>query len=296
MNESHLLNLIESRSRGLVLAGAELLVGPGDDAAVVRTVGGDRLVLTVDQLVEGRHYEAGTSLELVARKAVARSVSDVAAMGGVPVWAMATGLIPEGFAQGNELFTAMHEWANRFGCPLIGGDIASGPGPMSLTVTVCGRMEDGHEPKLRSGAQVGDEIWITGPVGNSLASGWHLNFEPRVEVGRAASALADVHAMIDLSDGLGRDAGRVGRASGVTLEIDAARIPLREGCADWRSAIGDGEDYELFVVGRDLAGKLEGLIGPIGVVRQTERDGEPGAVVVDETGQRLDVSGLGWDH
>lgn len=292
MNESHLLSLIESRSQGLSLAGAELLVGPGDDAAVVRPLGGDWLVLTVDQLVEGRHYESGTALDLVARKAVARSVSDVAAMGAVPVWAMATGLLPEGFQHGDELFAALHRWANRLGCPLIGGDIASGPGPMSLTVTVCGRMEDGHEPKLRSGAKVGDEIWITGPVGNSFASGWHLNFEPRVQVGRAASALADVHAMIDLSDGLGRDAGRVGRASGATLEIDAARIPLREGASDWRTAIGDGEDYELLIVGRDLAGKLEGLIGPIGVVRE----GEPGAIVIDESGERHDVNSLGWDH
>ena len=292
MNESHLLNLIESRSKGLALAGAELLVGPGDDAAVVRTAGGDRLVLTVDQLVEGRHFEAGTSLELVARKAVARSVSDVAAMGAMPVWAMATGLLPEGFALGDELFASMHKWANTFGCPLIGGDIASGPGPMALTVTVCGQMEPGHEPKLRSGAKVGDEIWITGPVGNSFASGWHLSFEPRVEVGRKASALADVHAMIDLSDGLGRDAGRVGKASGVSLEIDAARIPLRENASDWRTAIGEGEDYELLVVGRGLEGKLAGLIGPIGVVRS----GEPGAVVIDEAGVRHDVAEMGWDH
>jgi len=292
MNESHLLKLIESRSRGLALAGADLLVGPGDDAAVVRTAGGDRLVLTVDQLVEGRHFESGTSLELVARKAVARSVSDIAAMGAMPVWAMATGLLPEGFAQGDELFAALYKWANAFSCPLIGGDIASGPGPMALTVTVCGTMEAGHEPKLRSGAKVGDEIWITGPVGNSFASGWHLSFEPRIEIGRGASALMDVHAMIDLSDGLGRDAGRVGRASGVTLEIDAAKIPLRDGATDWRTAIGEGEDYELLVLGKGLAGKLAGLIGPIGVVRA----GEPGAVVIDEVGVRHDVGGMGWDH
>lgn len=292
MNESILLSLIESHSRGLALAGAELLVGPGDDAAVVRTAGGERLVLTVDQLVEGRHSAPGTALELVARKAVARSVSDVAAMGAVPVWAMATGLLPAGFGRGDELFAALHRWAVRFGCPLIGGDIATGPGPMALTVTVCGRMEEGHEPKLRSGARPGDEVWITGPVGNSLASGWHLSFEPRVDAGRAASALADVHAMIDLSDGLGRDAGRVGRASGVVLEFDSARIPLREGAADWRRAIADGEDYELLIVGQNLAGRIPGLLGPIGVVRE----GETGAAVVDESGARHDVSEAGWDH
>lgn len=292
MNESTLLTLIESRSRGLSLIGAELLVGPGDDAAVVRVPGGDVLVLTVDQVVEGRHYAPGTALELVARKAIARSVSDVAAMGASPVWAMATGLLPEGFAEGDELFSAMSRWAIRFGCPLIGGDIATGPGPMVLTATVCGRMEAGHEPRLRSGARVGDEVWLTGAVGNSLASGWHLAFEPRVDVGRAASACAGVHAMIDLSDGLGRDAGRVGRASGVSLEIGAEKIPLREGAAEWRQAAADGEDYELLIVGKDLAGKLPGLLGPIGVVRA----GRPGAVIIDEAGTRHDAGELGWDH
>lgn len=292
MNESALLTLIQSRSQGLALTGAELLVGPGDDAAVVRVAGGERLVLTVDQLVEGRHSAPGTALELVARKAVARSVSDVAAMGAVPVWAMATGLLPKGFERGDELFAALYRWANLFGCPLIGGDIATGPGPMALTVTVCGRMEEGHEPKLRSGARAGDEVWLTGPVGSSLASGWHLAFEPRVDVGRAASALAEVHAMIDLSDGLGRDAGRVGRASKVSIEMDASRIPLREGATDWRTAIGDGEDYELLIVGQNLARRIPGLVGPIGVVRE----GEPGAVVIDETGTRYDVGEAGWDH
>lgn len=292
MNESTLLTLIESRSRGMALSGAELLVGPGDDAAVVRTPEGDVLVLTVDQLVEGRHYTAGTALDPVARKAIARSVSDVAAMGAVPVWAMATGLLPEGFEKGDELFAAMSKWALHFGCPLIGGDIATGPGPLALTVTVCGRMEEGHEPKLRSGARVGDEVWLTGAVGNSFNSGWHLAFEPRVALGRAASACAGVHAMIDLSDGLGRDAGRVGRASGVKLEIEASKIPLRAGATDWKQAASDGEDYELLIVGKDLAGKLPGLLGPIGVVTS----GRPGAVIIDEAGGRHDAGELGWDH
>lgn len=292
MNESTLLTLIESRSRGLSLSGATLLVGPGDDAAILRTPGGDVLALTVDQLIEGRHYTPGTPLDLIARKAIARSVSDAAAMGARPVWALATGLLPRGFALGDELFAAMSKWAVHFGCPLIGGDIATGPGPLALTVTVCGTIEPDHEPKLRSGAQAGDEIWLTGPVGNAFHSGWHLAFEPRTDIGRKASACAGVHAMIDLSDGLGRDAARIGQASGVALEIDASKIPLRAGATDWKQAAADGEDYELLITGKDLATALPGLLGPIGVVATAQ----PGAVIIDAAGTRHDATNLGWNH
>ena len=137
------------------MAGASLLVGPGDDCAVIETPGGDRLLLTVDQLIEGTHYDPGTDLDLVTRKAVARSVSDIAAMGGVPTWSLGTGILPTGFTRGDELFETMSKWALGFGCPLIGGDIASGDGPLSLTVTVCGRMNPGSTPQAPLGRHAG---------------------------------------------------------------------------------------------------------------------------------------------
>jgi len=247
----------------------------------------------VDQLVEGRHYTPGTDLDLVARKAIARSVSDIAAMGGAPTWAMATGILPSDFKHGDELFEAMSRWAMHWGCPLIGGDIASGPGPISLTVTVCGRMENGATPKLRSGAQVGDEIWLTGSIGGSFESGRHLTFEPKIEIGKHAAMCERVHAMIDISDGLGRDAARIGSASGVTLEIDAAKLPMHEGVLDWKQAVGEGEDYELLIVGISLADKMPDLLGPIGVVRKQE---DAGAVIVDLNGKRHIADDLGWEH
>lgn len=292
MHESKLLELIAERSRSIGLTGSRLLVGPGDDAAVIETPGGDVLILTVDQLIEGRHYASGTDLDLVARKAIARSVSDVAAMGGVPVWGMATGILPTDFAHGDALFEKMAQWAAHWNCPLIGGDIATNDGPLSVTVTVCGRMEDGHRPLLRSGARAGDELWLTGPIGGSLVSGRHLTFEPRVEMGRQAAACAQSHAMIDLSDGLGRDAGRVARASGVRIEIEASAIPLHSEASDWRTAAGDGEDYELLIVGENLGEHLPGLLGPIGRCIR----GEPGVLIVDDAGERHDASAMGWDH
>lgn len=307
MRESELLRHIADRSGDLAgLSGAfgQVLVGPGDDCAVVRTAGGDVLLLTVDQLVEGRHFDPDTPIDLVARKAVARSVSDIAAMGGRPSWGLATGLLPDGFPHADRLFDALARWARRWECPLIGGDLAFGPGPLSLTVTVCGRMERGSEPLLRSSASVGDELWLTGPIGASLESGWHLRFEPRVEAGAAAAASGIVHAAIDLSDGLGRDAARMGVASGVRLEIDAGRLPIRDRGLDWTRAVRQGEDYELLLaVGprRTEAGALPlraepEPLGPVGRVRSCRPGELPGATIIDTDGREHDAGEMGWDH
>ncbi len=283
MRERELLDAIRARSSGLALSGAELLVGPGDDCAVVR-VGGENLLVTVDQLVEGRHYEPGTELDLVARKAIARSISDIAAMAGEPMWTTATGLLPDGFARGDELFEAMKRWAEHWGAPLIGGDIAFGPGPLVLTVTVVGRCEG--PPLLRSGARAGDGVFVSGPIGGSLASGRHLSFEPRVDAGRAARD-AGATALIDLSDGLGLDAQRVGEMSGVRLRVDADAVPTHEDAGGWREAFSAGEDYELLACGPT---RPEGFTRIGGVVA-----GEPGAVIVAQ-GSEHEAGSLGWDH
>lgn len=303
MREDELLARIAERSAGLGdLTGGRVVVGPGDDCAVVRTPGGGLLLLTVDQLVVGRHVEPDAPIDLIARKAIARSVSDIAAMGAAPVWSLGTGLLPHDFAHADELFERMSHWAKHWGCPLIGGDIATSDGPLSLTVTVAGEMAEGVEPVLRSGARAGDEIWLTGRVGGSLESGWHALFEPRLEHGRRA-ALAGAHAMIDLSDGLGKDAARVGRASGVVLEIEAAKLPISRRCRDWREAVGAGEDYELLIcapAGREgrppFAGVEPELIGPVGVVRTPGPGQTPGAVITDPHGRTHDAAGFGWEH
>lgn len=322
MSESELLDHIAARSAGLAARFGQVVVGPGDDCAVVRMPGGGELLLTVDHVVEGRHVEPGTPVDLIARKAVARSVSDIAAMGGTPAWSLATGCLPKGDPRGNELFDAMHRWANHWGCPIIGGDIATSDGPMVLTVTVGGLMDprsaarargvveaevdafavraaQQYRPVLRSGAQPGDEVWVSGPLGGSLASGRHLAFEPRLAVGQqAAWAATGVHAMLDISDGLGRDAGRLARASGVVIEIDADLIPLAMGASGWEAAVRDGEDYELLMA---IAPAPEapvvgaGLVR-IGVVRACAAGEHPGAWVRAVDGQRHEVSDWGWEH
>ncbi len=304
MRESQLHSHIAARSVGLVGGGGcEVVVGPGDDCAVMRSSQGDLSLLTVDQLVEGRHFETGTAIDLIARKAVARSVSDIAAMGGTPAWALATGTLPRDYPHADELFDAMSKWAKHWQCPLIGGDIATHrepDHPLTLGVTVGGVMDEGHTPVLRSGAQPGDLIYLTGQIGGSFASGWHQLFEPRIEAGRRASeAGSSVHAMMDLSDGLGRDCDRIAKASGVVIEIDAAELPISHRCDDWRQAVSEGEDYELVMCvdpGVLVPQTSPLLIGSVGLVRACARREKPGAVIVDPHGQRHDGQDLGWDH
>ncbi len=304
MRESELLGHIYERSRDLSTAFGDVVIGPGDDCAVVRTSSGDLLLVTTDQLIEGRHFEPDTPIDLIARKAIARSLSDIAAMGGSPSWGLATAALPEGYEHGDALFDAMAEWGKHWNCPLVGGDVAITSGPMVLSTTVIGKphvnskSQSNCPPVLRSGAKAGDLVYVTGPIGDSFESGHHLSFEPRLAQAQLnCDALGpDLHAMIDVSDGLGRDAARIGRASGLLLEIDASRVQLRAPASDWLKAFGDGEDYELiFTVTKDTQVEPQGGYC-IGRVR-TPTDAEPaGCVVIDPSGNRRRGDEFGWDH
>jgi len=301
VNESRLHQHIYARSALLTLGAGRLLVGPGDDCAVIQSPGGDTQLLTVDQLVEGRHFEPGTAIDLIARKAVARSVSDIAAMGGRPAWALATGLLPKGYDKADDLFDAMSRWAKHWSCPLIGGDIASHASPdhpLTLTVPVGGEPGFGYKPVLRCGAKPGDLLYLTGRIGGSLKSGRHLTFEPRLDAGEWASK-NNAHAMIDLSDGLGRDSDRIAQASKVKLEIQAAKVPLNDGVTDWKQGVSDGEDHELLIAlapGTDITGAPVELLGPIGDARACPEGEKPAALITDRDGKVHSARLLGWDH
>lgn len=303
MRESDLLAHIYERSRGILAPGARVVVGPGDDCAVVEVgegTGATQVLLKVDQVVEGRHFDGGTSIDLIARKAVARAVSDVAAMGGSAMVGLCGAVLPTGFARGNELFDAVSRWATGFGCPFVGGDISmlspGQEGPLVLGVTIVGRPHAGRGAVLRSGARVGDGVYVTGALGNSLASGRHLTFEPRV---REGAWLCDVlgsrlHAMMDISDGLGKDAGRLARASGVRVEMGAGLLPRHEDCATWERAVGDGEDYELLFTAE---GGVADVCPATGVrVTRIGRVVEGGGAALIVGAAAVDVSEMGWEH
>lgn len=289
MRERELLQRIADRSTDLRANFDHVLLGPGDDCAAI-AAHPHPLLLTTDHLVQHRHYDDALPLELVARKAILRSVSDIAAMAGTPSWALATALLPVGYTHADELFDHMARYARDFGCPLVGGDIATLPpqakGPISLTVTV-----GGHAPKpvLRSGAREGDIVYVTGPLGGSLKNHRHALATPRVEL---AQQLADrIHAMIDLSDGLGIDAARVARASNVRIELDATAIPIHPDADDLDAALSDGEDYELLFTAPAHA-TFPDSIKRIGLVVE----GEPAAILVLPDGTHRDVSAQGFEH
>ena len=213
----------------------------GDDCAVLSCEPWGTLLVTVDSVIDGVHAhwdEHGPGA--FGYKAVARGMSDIAAMGGEPLWAVVAATFPDGATLDDA--KALHKGAARAGCKLVGGDTASGP-VATVTATVIGRAH-AKGPVLRSGARIGDGIYVTGPLGGSLRSGRHLTFVPKVEEARRLLDAADLGAMIDLSDGLSTDLHHILDASGVGCVLDAKSIPLHEGCA-LQNALGDGEDYEL---------------------------------------------------
>lgn len=296
MRELQLLHRIASRSADLPLEFTRVIVGPGDDCAVIAP-DARPLVLTTDHLVQDRHFDDALPLELIARKAVMRSASDIAAMAAQPAWALATALLPVDYAHADELFDHMARFARQFGCPLVGGDIATLPagvgGPMSLTVTVGGHAD---KPVLRSTARVGDLVYVTGALGGSLVNRRHATAMPRVREALELVRVATLHAMIDVSDGLGLDAARIARASRVRLELDAGLLPVHPDASGIEDAIRDGEDYELLFTAPSEAPIPASIDGtPITRIGRVIA-GEPAAMLVMPDGEPRDISGEGFEH
>lgn len=307
MRETELLSHIYRRSAHLAGRGV-IRVGPGHDCAVVTPGpnGGDgpAWLITVDQLVVGRHATDDTPVDLLARKAVARSVSDLAACAGEPRVAFAAACLPAGYRAANELFDRVAHWAAHWGCPLAGGDIATfareQPGPLIVSITAMGAAHPRRGPVLRSGARAGDLVCVTGRLGGSFASGRHLTFEPRVLEARwlAESFGTALSAMIDVSDGLGIDAGRLAEMSGVGIEIEESRVPLHPDAGPARRALRDGEDYELlFTVSTDVPPPPPTCPASGTPITAIGRVVEPlGCRLLHEGQPALDIAHLGWDH
>lgn len=221
-----------------------VIVGPGDDTAVLCPPTRPLLV-TTDMLLEGSCFilaEAGA--RRVGRKAIAVNLSDIAAMAGVPTAAVVSVGLPRsgGRQLAEELYLGMREIADLFNVPLVGGDTNSWDGPLSISVTMLGEATE-RGPVLRSGAKVGEWIMVTGPLGGSI-KGHHLDFTPRVREALALHQVADLHAMIDLSDGLAQDLHHICEESRCGAVLFAEAIPIKVG-ATLQNALHVGEDFEL---------------------------------------------------
>jgi thiamine-monophosphate kinase len=264
----------------------------GDDCAVLAKDEETDLVVTTDMLAEGVDFDLDWApADAIGHKCLAVSLSDVAAMGAEPKWALVALGVPEaswaaGFPE--RFYDGLNSLAKRFGVEIAGGDISRTRGGIAVTSVVAGEVEKG-KAVMRSGARPGDLIMVTGPLGGAaggLRILWgrathsnddaafqrlierQLRPEPKVEMGRALQATGDVTAMIDISDGLSTDLAHICRSSGVGAIIEAVRVPIDPDLAQLDLAPGEvlglalhgGEDIELlFTARRDLASKVQGV-------------------------------------
>jgi thiamine-monophosphate kinase len=311
-------NLIERYFRDLGARRDDVTLGIGDDAALLRMPLGTELVLTTDALVEGVHFLAGAPARSLGHRALAVNLSDIAAMGAAPCWALLSLNLPtvdeswlQAFAQGFGALAQQHQVA------LVGGNLSRGP--LSITVQLAGAAPVGQALR-RDGARNGDLLYVSGTVGDAAQSllpdvGGLLSEDEqtylrsrleypsaRVALGQGLRGLAS--ACIDISDGLYADALRLLQASGCHADIDPASLPLspalrRAAGADaWQAGLRGGEDYELcFAAPRGYEAQIEALARQTG--QSVARIGVlgPGAgITLRAEGGVIQFSPSGFDH
>lgn len=237
---------------------SSVVLGAGDDCAVVKCPQQDNLqLLKTDCIVEGIHFTAASPPASVGWKAMARPLSDFAAMSGVPQFALVSLIVPAERALDwtRKIYRGLEKAARAFRVAIVGGDTSNIKGPAVISVSMTGFVEKSRWIG-RDGGKENDELFVTGRLGGSLRER-HLKFTPRIEEARWLTKHFQIHAMMDLSDGLGADLPRLARASGVGFEVDENAIPRQGGCS-LRHAIGDGEDYELlFAVSPKVSAELQ---------------------------------------
>jgi thiamine-monophosphate kinase len=299
----------------------------GDDAAVVR--GRAVCVTSVDAMIEGVHFRLrdgwATPAE-VGHRALAGALSDLAAMGADPGEAYLVLGLPSGFGaeRALELVRAAAALAERTGTAIAGGDVVRAPA-LTVSVTAVGWVDDPAMLVGRDGARPGDLVGVTGRLGAAGAALAVMEGRaartpaseaalerarspmPRLQEGRAL-AQAGVHAMIDLSDGIANDAGHIARASGASVRVDLAALPLADGVAEvareldvpaWRLAAAGGEDYELcFCAAPADRARVQEAVAELGAVRVSwvgeVLGGAPGVTLSDERGDAVRVEG--YEH
>ena len=227
-------------------------VGIGDDCAVFAPTH-QPLLMTTDMLMDGTHFDTRTtSLSLIGRKALAVSLSDIAAMGGTPESASVALAIPRSLRPGDTetLMRGIRDIAKEFACGVDGGDTNVWNGPLVISITLHGTPH-WRGPVLRSTANPGDVVVVTGPLGGSLHEGRHLSFIPRINEARWILDQEALSAMMDISDVLATDLRRLAAASSACITIHAQDIPRHPSIRahstqeSIRAALCDGEDFEL---------------------------------------------------
>ncbi len=255
--------------------------GIGDDCSTMDFPPEFTPVITTDALIDQVHFDTHSqSLQAIGRKALAVNLSDIAAMGAVPSYAVVSLICPNKFDLSDlqNLYTGIITLANESSTSIIGGDFNSYDGPLIVSITAIGIVPRA-DIKYRFATQVHDRIFVTGPLGRSIA-GHHLNFTPRLTEGGILAAYPEVHAVTDITDGLVIDLNEL-LTGDLGAILHASSIPCRHPSdnnqSDISHALYDGEDFELlFTVCRDaeigfLTDALPGDIYEIGVVNQSNQ-------------------------
>lgn len=234
-----------------------VVVAAGDDCAALKGETSEELLLfKTDAIVEGMHFTAETPPEKIGRKALARCLSDIAAMAGSPTAALVTLALPADFdpARVESIYLGLNKLAREFNVAIVGGETTTNPGGILISISLLGRVES-SEITLRSTAKLGDAIFVTGELGGSI-DGKHLDFEPRLTQARWLADRFPLNSMIDLSDGLATDLKHVLDASKVGADLLSSAIPISRAARDVKArsangktplsaALSDGEDFEL---------------------------------------------------
>jgi thiamine-monophosphate kinase len=299
--------------------GRQVVVGIGDDCAVLRIPSGHEALLTTDFSLEGIHFRRSWhSPEVIGHRSLTRGLSDIAAMGGVPLAAFVSLALPQKVPQAwvDRFYQGLLSLAERFSVTLAGGDTARSPQGVMADVVVLGTIAQG-QAILRSGARPGDRIYVTGSLGGSAAtlallrsrkketpraSGFPAHFfpMPRIGVGRALREKTLASAMIDISDGLSTDLSHVCDESGVGAEIDTEAIPRAKiGTPAEEVPLGfalhGGDDYELLFTapsGKPVPSLMAGVsVTQIG--RVTRRKG---MILRERSGKAVRLNPQGWEH
>ena len=204
-----------------------VVTSAGDDCAVLDLgLPGNLILFKTDAVVEGFHFTKDTPPEKIGRKALARGLSDIAAMAGTPTAALVTIALPEKFDAEfvAKIYDGLSALAEQFGVAIVGGETTTNPERILISIALLGTVPRGKQI-LRSGAKIGDAIFVTGELGGSLAEK-HLDFEPRLTEARWLAEHFSIHAMIDLSDGLAGDLRHILNASKVGAELLKSAVPV----------------------------------------------------------------------
>ncbi len=273
--------------------------GIGDDTAVLPGTNKD-ILLTTDMLIEGHHFKRGDASPYeIGRKAMAVNLSDIAAMAGIPKYAVVAVGLPSNLkiTYADALMRGLSDLARSFAVEIVGGDTNQSD-KITIAVTLMGEVAKG-KAVLRSGAKCGDYIFVTGALGGSYASKKHLRFMPQVELAQKLSKLVRLHSMMDISDGLISDLKHICEESRVGADLFAPQIPRSSRSLSLESALTDGEDFELLFTVSDkdarkilASPKFASRVYPVGRVTDVA-----GAIrLLDAQGKRMPLKLQGFDH